>query len=268
MTVLDQGQRFFFECNGYLVLPDVLDARQLDALRAVCDEAEQCWRADASLAGVRRHDLDQVMAIVEYDELFFTMLTYPPVFGAVRELLGPDISLLDHDYFITPPGATIHKGWHYDESFPNVYHPRSRLMIKVFYVLHDIPADGGGTVMLPGSHSFAPGWTLPNPPVPEDMPASVRMNLRAGCAYFMAGRLFHSVGNNLSARQRKLLIYTYGHKWMRTWDGYEPSERVQSWARTPMERQLLGLTDPYGRNAGWEEKEREESLEAIAEALE
>src|SRR6202035_709608 len=185
---------------------------------------------------------------LESDPVFLEVLEHPVVLPLVRELMGPDVMMIDNDYFITPVGATIHKGWHYDEGFPGVYHPRSRLMIKVFYVLQDIPQNGGGTVILPGSHVFF-GTRPVNTEVPEDMPASVRMCLPAGSAYLMAGRAYHCVGNNLSELRRKLLIYTYGHKWMRIWDGYLPSERLAAQAATPMCRQLLGLTDPYGPNA-------------------
>jgi hypothetical protein len=241
-------QQYFFEANGYLVVPEALSREELGRVRAAADEAEARWRADPNLPGVRRHDLDQVIAIMEYAPVFVEMLEHRTVFPLVRELLGPDIMMLDNDYFITPPGALIHRGWHYDEGFPGIHHPMSRLMIKVFFVLQDIPHDGGGTVMLPGSHRFPTGRPV-NTEVPEDMPNGVRMALPAGAAYLMAGRTYHCVGNNLSDRPRRLLIYTYGHKWMRIWDGYEPSPKLAAQATTPMLAQLLGLTDPYGKNA-------------------
>lgn len=257
MAALSEEQRYFFECNGYLVIEEALPPGQLRDVVKACDAAEKMWRADPELPGVRRWDLDQIISILEYDPIFVKTMVNPRIFEIVHELMGPDLNVLDNDYFITPAGATIHKGWHYDEGFPGVHHPRSRLMIKVFYVLQDIPHDGGGTVLLPGSHCFRPDWKLPNTEVPEDMPNSVRMNLAAGSAYLMAGRLFHCVGNNLSDLQRKLLIYTYGHKWMRIWDGYQPSQQLQKQLTTPMLRQLLGLTDPYGPNAGVQDLPRE-----------
>jgi hypothetical protein len=42
-----------------------------------------------------------------------------------------------------------------------------------------------------------------------------------------------------------VLLYNYGHKWMRMWRDHEPSPRLAAAARTPMRRQLLGLTPPY-----------------------
>jgi ectoine hydroxylase len=243
---ITEGQRYFFEANGYLVVPDALDPALLARVRAAADAAEARWRADASLPGVRRHDLEQVLGILEYDPVFLEVLEHPRIFPLVRELLGPDVMMLDHDYFLSPPGATVRRAWHYDEHFPGVYHPRSRLLVKVFYVLQDIPANGGATLILPGSHVFPPGLPLGNTEAPEDLPGAVAMTLPAGAAYLMAGRAYHSAGNNYSSIYRKLLILTYGHKWMRIWDTYEPSPALLARAASPMIRQLLGLADPYG----------------------
>jgi hypothetical protein len=75
--------------------------------------------------------------------------------------------------------------------------------------------------------------------------------------------VFHCVGNNLSDLKRRLLIYTYGHKWMKIWDGYEPSEQLRAQATTPLLQQLLGLTDPYGPNAPYEEEAAAEAAEPL-----
>lgn len=235
----------FFETQGYLVVPGALTPAELARLRQAADAAEARWRQDPTLPGVRRPDLEQVLGILEYDPVFLDLLEHPRLFPLVRDLLGPDVMMLDHDYFITPPGAEIPFGWHFDFAMPAVDHPRSRLMVKVFYVLDDIPPDGGATLVLPGSHTAPPDAEMPNSEVPEDLPGAVKMDLPAGSAYLITGRTYHSAGNNRSDRVRRLLICTYGHKWMRMWDEYRPSPALAARADTPVRRQLLGLTDPY-----------------------
>jgi ectoine hydroxylase-related dioxygenase (phytanoyl-CoA dioxygenase family) len=248
---LSDAQRQTFASQGYLVVPDALAPAELAAVRRAADEAERRWRADPGLPGVRRPDLEQVLGIMEHDPVLFDLLEHPPVFPLVRELLGPDLMMLDHDYFITPPGATIPQGWHFDFDLPGVDHPRSRLSVKVFYVLADIPPDGGATLVLPGSHLVPGGTRLPNSEVPEELPGAVPMALPAGSAYLINDRLYHSAGNNRSPVHRRLLIYTYGHKWMRMWDEYRPSPELAARAATQQRRQLLGLTDPYGPPVDW-----------------
>lgn len=249
---LTAAQRLFFEAQGYLVVPDALTAEELAPIRAAARAAEARWRADPGLPGVRRPDLEQVLGIMEYHPRLADLLEHPRIFPLVRELLGPDVMMLDHDYFMTPPGAEIPNGWHYDFDMPGVEHSRSRLMVKVFYVLEDVPDDGGATLVLPGSHRFADEMTLGNAEVPEELPGAVKMALPAGSAYLITARTYHSAGTNRSNRYRHLLIYTYGHKWMRMWEEYRPSERLTAAAATPMRRQLLGLTDPYGPAVGEE----------------
>jgi hypothetical protein len=246
-------QKLFFATQGYLVVPGALAAAELAAVRRAADAAEARWRADPSLPGVRRPDLEQVLGIMEYDPVLFDLIEQPRLFPLVRELLGPDVMMLDHDYFMTPPGATIPQGWHFDLDLPGVDHPRSRLMVKVFYVLSDIPPGGGATLVLPGSHRTPGGTQLPNTEVPEDLPGAVSMALPAGSAYLINDRTYHSAGNNRSSVWRRLLIYSYGHKWMRMWDEYRPSPELAARAATPQRRQLLGLTDPYGPPVAWEE---------------
>lgn len=245
MAALSEQQRQFFDTQGYLVIENALDPGELARIRQAADEAEARWRADPSLPGVRRHDLEQVLGIMEYGPVLADLLEHPRIFPIVRELIGPSVMMLDHDYFITPLGATIPHGWHFDLDFQGVDHARSRLMVKVFYVLEDIPPDGGATLVLPGSHTTVAGTEMPNSEVPEDLPGAVKMDLPAGSAYLFAGRVYHSAGNNSSSVVRRLLIYNYGHKWMRIWQSYEPSPELLATARTPMRRQLLGMSDPY-----------------------
>lgn len=242
---LTDEQRWFFDTQGYLVIENALTPDELVRIRRAADAAEVRWRADESLPGYRRDDLEQVLGIMEYDPLLADLLEHPRIFPIVRELLGPSVMMLDHDYFITPLGATIPNGWHTDLNFPGVDHARSRLMVKVFYVLADIPPDGGATLVLPGSHRVAAGAEMPNSEIPEELPGAVKMDLKAGSAYLFTGRVYHAAGNNRSDVVRRLLIYNYGHKWMRTWQSYEPSDALVAAAKTPMRRQLLGLTDPH-----------------------
>src|SRR6266545_756569 len=243
MSIEEQRARFLED--GYLIVPDALTPGELAPLRQAARAAEARWREDLSLPGVRRTDLEQVLGIMEHDPVFFALLEHPRIFPLVRDLLGPDVMMLDHDYFMTPPGAEIPNGWHFDFNMPAVDHPRSLLMVKVFYVLEDIPDDGGATLVLPRSHRTPLDAEMPNAEVPEDLPGAVKMALPAGSAYLITGRTYHSAGNNRSDRYRHLLIYTYGHKWMRMWDEYRPSAELAARAETPPRRQLLGLTDPY-----------------------
>jgi ectoine hydroxylase-related dioxygenase (phytanoyl-CoA dioxygenase family) len=85
---------------------------------------------------------------------------------------------------------------------------------------------------------------------PRQMPGAVQMTGKAGDAYLFNGRVYHCAVNNDSDRPRKVLIYNYGHFWMKVWQGYEPSARLLADAQAsgdPVRMQLLGIGDAYGQ---------------------
>ena len=248
---MTDAQRILFETNGFLRVPGALSGAELDGVRAAADAAEARWRADASLPGSRSDVLLQVQAPIEYDDRLLALLWHPRTFPLVRSVLGDDVSMIDNDYFITPPRTPrTHAGWHHDVGMHGVYHPRSVLMVKVFFLLSDVGADSGGTALVPGSHRLPPDFAFPTVDDVRDMPGMVPMCGDAGDAYLFNGRIYHAAQNNESDTPRRVLIYNYGHFWMKTWQGYEPSERLRAQALAsgdPVRAQLLGIGDAYGQ---------------------
>jgi phytanoyl-CoA hydroxylase len=245
MSAMSDAQRLFFETNGYLVIPNALPAPELARVRAAADRAEAEWRADESRPGARKANLHQIQAPIEYDDDLFRLLDYPTTFPLIRQMLGDDISMIDNDYFISPPRSSGHANWHHDVGMPGVYHPRSTMMVKLFFLLEDVAEDGGCTLFLPGSHRFPLDFPIPRVDDPLEMPGHVKMAFPAGTAYLFNGRCYHAATPNRSEVARRVLIYNYGHHWMRIWPGYEPSAALLSKADTPVRRQLLGVGPAY-----------------------
>jgi len=245
MPALTDAQRLFFEANGYLVLPGALSSSELSRVRMAADRAEAAWRAAPSRPGVRKENLQQIQAPIEYEDALFDLLEHPATFPLIREILGNDVSMIDNDYFISPPRTESHAHWHHDVGMPGVYHPRSVMMVKLFFLLDDVTEDGGCTLFLPGSHRFPMDFPLPKVQDPMDMPGHAKMAFPAGTAYFFNGRCYHAATSNRSDRPRRALIYNYGHHWMRIWPGYEPSEHLKANATTTVRRQLLGMGPAY-----------------------
>ena len=247
-------QRIQFEANGFLTIPGALLPEELADVRVAADKAEAEWWADPTRLGGRGAVLNQVQAPIEYDDRLLALLWHPGVFPLVRELLGDDVSMIDNDYFITPPRTPrTHAGWHHDVGLPGVYHPRSLVMVKVFYLLTDVNANSGGTAMVPGSHRFPMDFRFPEVADPREMPGAIQMTGKAGDAYLFNGRTYHCAVNNESDHPRKVLIYNYGHFWMKVWQGYEPSARLIADAKAsgdPVRMQLLGIGDAYGQALG------------------
>lgn len=250
--MLNDELKITFEANGFLVVRQALGPDELAGVQEAAQKAEAEWRADSSRLGMRTEVLEQVQAPIEYDDRLLALLWQPKVFPIVRALLGDDVSMIDNDYFITPPRTPrTHAGWHHDVGLAGVYHPRSVMMVKVFYLLSDVDANSGGTAMVPGSHRFPMDFKFPDVKDPREMPGAVQMTGKAGDAYLFNGRTYHCAVNNDSDRPRRVLIYNYGHFYMKVWQGYEPSERLIREAKAsgdPVRMQLLGIGDAYGQS--------------------
>lgn len=245
---IGDAQRLFFEAQGYLMLPGVLRADEVATLRAAGDDAEARFQRLPELPGCRMPEFLEIEAILEYHPAFLALAEHPRILPLVRALLGADLALLDHAYYITPPGGVVTgKAWHTDvgSRLYGVYHPRSIVMVRVMVTLEDVVPDGGATLVLPGSHRFTPEVAVPRVEVPEEMPNCVALACVAGSAYLFNGNLLHCPGNNRSAVTRRVLLFNYGHRWMRMWKGHEPSAWLAARADTPMRRQLLGLGRAY-----------------------
>ena len=230
------------------MIENALSPTELAAARRAADAAEAAWRADPSRPGTRIPEFLEIEGILEYDPLFLDLAVHPRIFPIVREILSPDIALIDHAYYITPPGGALDgEAWHTDvrKRVPGVHHAGSTMMVRVMIALEDIPEDGGATLVLPGTHRQPDDTPIPRVAVPEDIPGAVALACKAGTAYFFNGNLLHSPGTNRGTGTRRVLLFNYGHKWMRMWAGHEPSERLAAAAGTPLRRQLLGLTPPY-----------------------
>lgn len=248
MSTASEQERQRFERDGYLMIPDALLRHELLSMRQAADMAEGRWQADPSLPGTRIPEFLEIPAIMEYHPVLFDLVEHRRVFPRIHRLLGPDIALIDHAYYITPPGGRIDgDAWHTDvrTRIPGIWHAGSTMMVRVMYALDDIGPEDGPTLVLPGTHRQPDDTPIPAVASPEDMPGAVALTCKAGTAYFFHGNLVHAPSNVRGSRTRRVLLYNYGHKWMKMWQGHEPSTALAARARTPMRRQLLGLTAPY-----------------------
>jgi ectoine hydroxylase-related dioxygenase (phytanoyl-CoA dioxygenase family) len=119
------------------------------------------------------------------------------------------------------------------------------MYVKAFFLLSDVAENGGPTAVLPGSHKFLSDDIVPELEDPTQMPGAVHMAFPAGTVWIFNARCFHAAMPNDSDVARRVLIYSYGHCWMKPWQGYEPSPALQAKARTEMMKQLLHMGEPY-----------------------
>ena len=119
------------------------------------------------------------------------------------------------------------------------------MYVKAFFQLSDVSEHGGPTAVIPGSHKFLSDTEIPELDDPTQMPGAVRMAVPAGTVWLFNARGFHAAMPNDSDVARRVIIYSYGHCWMKPWQGYEPSPALQAKAKTDTMMQMFHMRDPY-----------------------
>ena len=154
-----------FARDGYAVLPDALDATEIDALRA---ETVRIYRGQLGPAeGLRPAGPDEPDDVVirryacihfphKLSPLIRGMLAHPAVVAALTQIIGPDVKAMQSMLFTKPEGKPG-QAWHQDEYFIPT---RDRSLTAAWIALDDATVQNGCLWVLPGSHR--PGVIYPD----------------------------------------------------------------------------------------------------------
>jgi hypothetical protein len=154
--VVRYRDRYLFDLQGYLSVPDALSAEAVEQLNEVIDEM-----AEQEMS--RTETTHRWFDLLARSRSFRDLIANPPVLPILEELLGEEFRL-DHEYVdlirsgMGPIGAGLHGGavpfrpveyyWSGDG------HLHSGLVV-VAYNLKNVGSDDGGFACVPGSHKSA-----------------------------------------------------------------------------------------------------------------
>ena len=237
---LTDAQRRAFAADGFLIIPQAIDAATVACLTRAGDRLLQSFLDDP--AEIQMQLRQGVVEEEAFDQLVSNSATVP----LVVHLLSPNIQLHSASLIYKKPQdphtTAPKRGWHRDigiaEDLGQAGLPR--LGVKVCYCLTDFAAPNSGmTMMARGTHRNEMPLAIPAGAV--DPPTVVDPLLRAGDAILFENRTFHTAAPNLSQRTSKVIIYGYAYRWMKT-DQYldPPDQRVLQRTTNAIDWQLLG----------------------------
>lgn len=222
---LTDEQVAFYEENGYLVVPDLVSATEIEAfLRHVDGGAEPVL----DLQGHRR------------DPQYHALATHPKIVGMVRQLLGGQPRIVQTMLLDKPPvvgkGIALHQDQHYlphDPQTPDT-------LMACWVALTDTDAENGGLCVVPGSQKAGllsvhrsqnreehqdfeqeyemrdrggKAWTeqMYRFEIDNLAPESIaRLTVPRGAGVFFTGRTIHgSFGNHSPSRPRRAFATHY-----------------------------------------------------------
>ncbi|XP_032812571.1 putative alpha-ketoglutarate-dependent hypophosphite dioxygenase [Petromyzon marinus] len=208
-----------YEREGYVTALSVLSEAELSALRAGYDACVTEIGMEAAQYSLHNVHLQQAWVM--------EAAANPRVVSVMRDLLGPDVVLLDSRFICKFPVAQVagegkpapYVAWHQDIRYWGL---DGGPVASMWLALDDVDAENGVLTVIPGSHkqgvlehrvAQAPGNLLTaNQEIPEnlvDTTLAVQCPLRAGQMSVHDGLTVHASDPNFSQRRRCGLVVRY-----------------------------------------------------------
>ena len=237
---LTETQRRDFDADGFLIIPQAIDAETITRLTEAGDRLMKSFMDDPKSIYSQRRD-----GIVQ-EAAFDSLISNSTTIARVVQLLSPNIHLhtasLIYKKPQSPDTTPPDRGWHRDAGITEDLGHKGlpRVGIKVCYCLTDfLEPNSGMTLMARGSHQS--GEPLAIRKGESDPPTVVDPRLRAGDAIFFENRIYHTAAPNLSDSTSKVIIYGYTYRWMKVDVNLDPpDERVIERVENEIDKQLLG----------------------------
>ena len=263
--VIDQEQVDFFVENGYVAVPDVIDADELEELKS---DIVRLARGEYPCESIKLisdavDDTEVLKSILCIHQPHFVSpviekyVRHPKICGILSQITAAHLPWWDGSvkcmqsmYFVKPPKFQG-QAWHQDE----IYIPtRDRSLIGAWIAVDDATEENGCLWIIPGSHKT--GYLYPQREhekseefdfAPEsygfDESVEVPVEVKAGTLVFFNGYLLHRSRKNRSDVYRRVLVNHYCNAWSLLPWSIEEGERVANADR----RNVLPVSgvDPY-----------------------
>ena len=150
-STLTAAEKNFLDENGYLVLPGILDARQLAATRR---RLAELLTEEGSKAGLEVHQergTARLANLVNKGPEFQVAFTHPRVLAGIAHVLQNDMQLSSLNSRAALPGQGLqglHADWH-EAVGANDYQ-----VCNSIWLLDDFTSENGATRVVPGSHRW------------------------------------------------------------------------------------------------------------------
>ena len=223
-----------FQRDGYVVLPSLLAAHELDA---VLEGLSPHLGGDAPLG---RNDFEglrtnRVYALLAKVPAMAPIVEHPRVLSLLDALLEPGYLLSAALAINLLPGETA-QAWHFDDGFYTLPRRRPPVSISTIWALDDFTADNGATEVVPGSHSWG------SEVVSGDDARRVPVIMPAGSALVFSGTLWHRGGANRSAARRLCVSPQYCQPWARQQENMMLAVGRRALEYSPRMREMLGYS--------------------------
>ena len=206
MTYPQQVQQL--ETEGYLVLPDLLTANQVSALKKET--------ASLETAAVDYSENQRTASNVQFSGGAITeLIGHAPTIRFLEALLGDQLVMMTYAYARSEPGhpgISLHTDGQPYGSTIFGYEGSCPVLIRVLYYLDDLTAEVSPFRVVPRSHLCLHADANPYLRY-ESHPDEVMVTLTAGSAVLIHHGVFHGNFPNVGTRSREMLAIAYRPAW-------------------------------------------------------
>ncbi len=221
--MIGKAQTAEYRRDGFIVVPGLLDAGELVALRHVITEL--IAGAAAVEAHTEVYDLEpghtrqaprvrRIKSPHKVDQVFDAVVRKPVVIAVLQALLGPDVRLHGSKLNMKSAQYGSPVEWHQDWAF---YPHTNDDILAIGVMLDDMTLENGPLLVTPGTHT-GPVWShhgedghfcgsIDPDMIRTEIERAVPLTGRAGSMSFHHVRALHGSALNVSDRPRNLLLY-------------------------------------------------------------
>jgi len=222
--MITEDQVAFYRENGYLVVPNVVDAETIAAMRGIVEEYVENARdvtANDSVYDLElthtpeRPRVRRIKTPHKHHPFFKAMAADRRITGILAKLLGPNIRLHGSKLNMKAAGYGAAVEWHQDWAF---YPHTNDDILATGLLLDDCDIENGPLMVIPGTHKgptfdhHADGsfcGALDPDATRLDFSKAVPLTGAAGSMTIHHVRLVHGSSLNTSSRPRRLLLHEY-----------------------------------------------------------
>ena len=232
--VLTAEQYATFDTQGYLVLPDLVDAEWLDELRARITELQDLEGGAAGREVPTQQGVDMLGDLLNKGEVFERMLRVPQVLAAAQHVLPGDFKVCALNLRAARPGEG-NQELHSD--YGALRDDGSFKLCNSIWLLDDFTPENGATRLVPGTHRAGrlPAEEMDDPLAPH--PDQIVLTAKAGTVVVFNGHTWHGGTENRTSVPRRAMTFAYArrdenqqfdvstHMSKETYDRLTPAER-------------------------------------------
>jgi phytanoyl-CoA hydroxylase len=220
-TTITAAEAERYERDGYLLMPDFLDAAELERWRAATERgvaarlAQEDGLSNAGSDAYHRQVFTQVSGLIRVEPSMAELLLDPQLGDLAATLSGVARMRLWNDQALFKPPWGNPTAWHLDAPYWSF---DDRRALTVWVALDDATVENGCLWYLPGTHLSAGfdavelgadlGGIFATYPHWRERP-SVPAALPAGGAVWHNGLIAHGAGANMTPRGRRAMTCAY-----------------------------------------------------------